>query len=271
MEINVEDIIDEVVDDFEYQIKQRGKEYYNNGNVKSVVKSDNTFRSKVLGSNGNKYNVTLEIDEYDECVDYECDCPYEYPCKHIYATMLAIKDKAYLEIELKPEISENSKSLHELIEEIPADKLKEYLLSEDGNNCLSLEIEKFEIYFSSYLPRQEYEYYYNNMFNALVTDDYNIDALHNYLLKVKNLILKLEYEEAFDICKSIIEASFETGNLNKWDDLIDSFPVLGMNLRIIYRKSNSKLKNNINEWIKVLKNNNYYDSLYLEDIILTIK
>lgn len=277
MVLEIDKIIDEMIekygDDFDYQIKQRGKDYYNNGNIKSIIKSGNLFKSKVEGSRGNEYNVSIRINDDKELdfIDYECDCPYEYPCKHIYATMLAIKNKEYSEVELKPEIHKKTKSLQELIKEIPSDELKNYLLSEDGKEYVCFEMENFEKHFLKYLPKQEYDFYYNSLYNSLMIDGYHHDKLSEYLSKAKCLMSSLEYKETFYICKAIIEASNDTEHINKWDELVDSFPILGMNLRIIYRKSDSKFKGEIQQWISHLAEKNYYNSLYLEDIILTIK
>lgn len=275
MTIYIDEIIDKMLEeydnDFEYQIKQRGKEYYKNGKVKSLIKSGNIFKAKVEGSHGNDYNVSITIDDEDEYLDYECDCPYEYPCKHVYATMLKIKNKEYAEVELKPEIHKSIKTLQELIIEIPAEETKEYLLSEEGKEYVCFEMENFEKHFSKYLPKQDFEFYYNTLYNKLIIDGYCHNMLSEYFTKVKALITSSKYEESFNICKSIIEASKDTNHLNKWDELIDSFPTLGMNMRIIYRKSTEELKTRINEWINTLEENNYYESLYLEDIILTIK
>lgn len=44
-----------------------------------------------------------------------------------------------------------------------------------------------------------------------------------------------------------------------------------MFIRIAYRKGNDELKSEIQEWINKYKDKNYYDDIFLEDMILSIK
>lgn len=182
--------------------------------------------------------------------------------------LLAIKNNEYNKTELKPFIKKNEYTIQRLIELIPAEELKKYMLSEEGKDYVCFEIEHFENHFTNYLPRQTYEFYYNNLYNSLLLDGYKENT---YINTARSLINSGEYKEAFYAIKSIIEAANDTKVLNKWNDLIDNFPTIGMILRIIYRKSDNNVKVEIDEWLEKLKNNNYYDSLYLEDIVLTIK
>ena len=92
-----EDVICEIEDDFSYQIKERGKYYYDSGKVLKVVKSGDTYYAKVQGSRSTPYNVVIHNRMFDG-VEYECDCPYEFPCKHEYAVIKAISCRQYEEI-----------------------------------------------------------------------------------------------------------------------------------------------------------------------------
>lgn len=261
------EIIDNCVDDFEYQIRSRGKKYYDDGNIVSIVRSGNRFISKVDGSD--RYNVDIFFDEDDYFyIDYKCSCPYDFPCKHEYAVLLAIKNNEYKEIDLKPYISKKDLRISELVELIPSDDLKEYILSDEGRKSVYFDNEKFKKYFSKYLPKQSYEYYYNNLYNSLILDD---NKKIDYISIGRRLINDCEYLEAFYVMKSLIEAANDANVLDKWEELIDSIPSIEMLLRIIYRKSEDSVKSNIDEWIIKLKDNNYYDSLYLEDLVLTLK
>ena len=81
---------------FNDTIIKRGKDYYENGMVLSVIKSNNKYVAKVAGSTNVSYTVNVEYDEEDDYYDYDCTCPCEYPCKHIYAVLIAIKNKNYI-------------------------------------------------------------------------------------------------------------------------------------------------------------------------------
>jgi len=263
----VEDYLYECFDDFEEVIKHRGEDYYETGRVVSCIKDKNHFHAKVLGSDDNCYDVDFDIDKYG--IDYDCTCPCEFPCKHEYATLLAILDGEYREVNLKEEIYEERNSLQQLVEKIPAEELKEYLLSKDGMEHVCFEVNTFENYFRKYLPVQSYEYYYNNLYNALILDEDACDLIDLDLRKVKQYINDNNYLESFKIIGSIITALADTNLLDSDDCVTELFPKLGMFMRITYRKGDDKVRDNINEWVNHLKEINYYDNCYLEDIILS--
>lgn len=257
--------IDYEMNEFEYQIKSRGKDYYNNNHIVSIVRNGNEFIAKVEGSK--RYEVRVNYDEDDEILYYDCTCPCEFPCKHEYAVLLAIKNKEYNNVKLKENVRKKELTIQQLIELIPAEDLKEYMLSIGGRDCVCFELEHLEERFRKYLPRQTYEYYYNNLYNSLVLDGCK---KIKYIGIARDLINCGEYQEAFYVVKAIIEAAKDVDVLKKWVDLLNQFPTVGMLLRIIYRKGDNNVKSNINEWIQILEENNYYNSLYLEDVILSI-
>lgn len=128
----------------------------------------------------------------------------------------------------------------------------------------------FEEYFKKYYPSQSYEYYYNNLYNALVLDNEYENVIDSYMNKIRQYISNFEYEEGFKILKSIISAYCDSNKLNFDSYIINQFPILGMLLRIINRKSTKHLKDDIDNYILELKKSNYYNNLYLEDIIVML-
>ena len=262
-------LIKDEMEEFEYQIQNRGKDYFTKGKVKSLVKSGNTYIAKVSGTTD--YDVKVSVDVDDEYVHYECDCPYEWPCKHEYAVMLAILNKEYSEVELKPEIEKKTLTIEELIKLIPAEDLKNYIITSLPTRDVRFEKDSIEEKFAKYIPIQSYEYYYNKLYNSIILD-YNYDfILNEYIKNIKSLLNAKKYVEVFSIIKAIIEVSNDTKQLEKWDKLNELFPLIGMNLRIVYRKSSDDQKSIINKWIEKLGSNDYYENIYLEDIVLTIK
>lgn len=264
-----EDFLMEVEDDFEYQIKERGKKYYNSGNVLKVVKNGSHYYAKVKGSSITPYNINVTNDENG--IDYECDCPYDFPCKHEYAVLIAISNGEYEQIELKPEIREKKASLQSMIEIIPADEIKNYLLSPKGLDYVCFEMESFEDYFRKYLPKQKYDFYYNNLYNELILNNDGNFYIKDYLSRVKQYIDNNDFPEGYKIIKSIIEAYNDSNKLNIDDTIVDSLPKIGMFLRVVYRKCDHMTKDNINKWIENLERNNYYNNYYLEDIIVSLE
>lgn len=263
-----EDLLEELDDEFSFQIKERGIDYYKSGNVILCLKDNNKYFAKVKGSNNEPYIVNIEITEDDILCD--CSCPCDFPCKHEYAVLIAISNQEYTNIKLKPEVKEKKENLQNILKDIPAEDLKEYLLSSKGMNYVCFEMNSFEEYFKKYYPSQSYEYYYNNLYNALVLDNEYEKVIDSYINKIRQYISNLEYEEGFKILKSIIEAYNDSNKLNFDSYIINQFPTLGMLFRIINRKSNKNLKDYINSYILELKKNNYYNNLYLEDIIMMI-
>jgi len=75
------------------KILARGIDYYKYNQVTSIKETDdNVYEAKVEGNN--LYLVEVELDEQDNIVYTECDCPYdlgEY-CKHQAAVFYALRD-----------------------------------------------------------------------------------------------------------------------------------------------------------------------------------
>lgn len=262
-------IIDKNINNFQHQIIKRGEDYYKDGNVSQVIKNKNTFIAKVEGTD--YYEVKITIDKDSKTLSCNCTCPCEFLCKHEYAVLLAIKNKKYIEKELKEEIVKNNITLNELIQNIPDFELKQYILKKIFNKNFSdyllLNFNDFEIDFLKYLPSQPYEYYYNNLYNyVMINDEIRFDC--KYI--IKDLINSEKYEEAFFVIKAFIEVANDTKHFEKIEILINKYSDIALFLRIIFRKSNDDLKNNIKDWLDKITRNNYYDSVYLEDMILNI-
>ena len=271
------DYENDIIKDNEYEfndaIIKRGKNYYKNGMVLSVIKSNNKYTAKVAGSTNVSYTVNVEYDEEDDYYDYDCTCPCEYPCKHIYAVLIAIKNKNYIKTTLKKEINKTGIDMHTLISKIPAKELKDYLLNAKYKDSVAFEMEAFNDYFKKYLPLVQYEYYYNNIYNSLImNDDYAFKKIITESINdIKENIRASLFGESYKIVKAIIEAYHDSKILNEEKTIIDLMPSLAMYLRVTYRKCNDNIKENIDKWIKHLEDNNYYDNFYLEDMILSIK
>ena len=261
-----EDLLNKVQDNFSYQIKERGKDYYYSGNIVSCSKNNNKYYAKVSGTSDKPYIVKVEIKK--DGVEYDCTCPYDFPCKHEFAVLMAITNKEYLNIELKPELKEKKDTLQNILKKIPAEEIKKYLLSSKGVNYVCFEMKSFEDYFKKYYPNQTYEYYYNNLFNALVVDVNYENMIDSYINKIRQYVSNQEFLESFKILKSIINAYNDTNKLNFDDYIINQFPNLGMLLRIIYRKCDFSLRKDIKNWTLELESKNYYNNLYLEDIVI---
>lgn len=264
-----ENMLENYQNRFEDSVKERGKNYYEQNKVISCHKDNNIYYSKVRGSQDITYNVTIEKKE-GELILF-CDCPCEFECKHIYATLLAINDKAYDKVKLKEEVVERDTSIENIIKVIPAQDLKQYIIQQVKRNELKLDNQIFKDTFIKYYPKQKYNYYYYNLYNRLKLNINRNELLKNYQNKMVQYMMSNEYEEAFKIVKAIVEAYNDTDSLSHSMETADALLALEMPLRISYRKGNVKLKSNITNWLRKVKNKKYYNNYYLEDIIGRIK
>lgn len=263
-----EDLLDEYEYKWSYEIQKRGEDYYFENHVLKVYKNNNKYYAKVSGNKDEPYDVSIEVMEDDLIM--ECTCPCTYPCKHEYAALMAICDHEYEKVTLQKPIKELDIDLIELIKNIPAEELKGYLLSPLGKDKFAFEINSLHKYFKKYLPNQEYEYYYNNLYNSLVLNNNYQKLIKEYLNTIKQYISSNEFKEVFKINYAIINAYKDTNRINFDDYFTDILPSIGMYLRVIYRKCDDDLKDEINNWVKDLERENYYNSYYLEDIVLSM-
>ena len=76
-------------DHFSAAIWQRGKSLFNEGAVGSLKYSQNGVSCVVIGSRGNKYRVSITAS--NQYIEYQCNCPYGFSCKHAAAVIFAMK------------------------------------------------------------------------------------------------------------------------------------------------------------------------------------
>ena len=158
--------------------------------------------------------------------------------------------------------------LIDIVKDIPAEDLKKFIVSKKFDKYYVFDTSEFESQFCNYFPKQEYNYYYNKLYNQLILNKDTDFIVRDYLKSVEKYISAKDYSSAFDIIKAIINSYSENDML---DDIVDYLPKIGMFLRVIFRKSTKVVKDNINTLIKDLEKVDYYNNVYLEDIILTIK
>ena len=267
--IDESELLEEYKDKWSYTIQKRGEDYYYSNNVLKVCKTKSKYIAKVAGSSNIPYEVTFEVTPND--IDFSCSCPCSFPCKHEYAVLMAISEGSYENVELKQPIKEKDSNIMELIKEIPAEELKEYLLSPIGKDKVVFENNTFNKYFRKYLPAQTYEFYYNNLYNILVLNDNHEYKIKTYLDRVKQYISGNDFKEVIKIIRAIIQAYKDTNNINFDEYFTDILLSIGMYLRVSYRKGDNIVKEEVNSWIEELEKENYYNNYYLEDIILSLK
>lgn len=254
---------------FEPQIIYRGKEYYRNNLVKRCLKTPEGYLAKVIGSKD--YNVKIKI--MDDDIEMFCDCPYGSNCKHEYATLMAIDNQKYKELNLLPKLVGSKYNFAEFVKLIPENDLKTFIIDkvENEEDFEELEEELKEKFFK-YLPKETPEYFYNEIFNlCLIEDDLPTYIINEYIDNIKKQIDCKEYDYAFSIYSSLICALCDSKIEISSTKLIDLYSKIGIFARISYRKGSDELKNYINNWISQFAEKNYYDDVYLEDLLLSIR
>lgn len=111
-------------------ILQRGKDYFKRGHVKSLNEpEENQFIAEISGSD--LYFVSIELNDKDEIVHTDCECPYDWSeyCKHQVAAFFALQKKKNGDEE-SPKMKSKPKTVQKLdLKSILSKLNKEDLLS----------------------------------------------------------------------------------------------------------------------------------------------
>lgn len=117
-------------------ILQRGKVYYQKGNVESLEEAeDGVWKAAVTGSDD--YFVEIEISKKGSVGDYGCECPYDGDlCKHVVAVLYAIRDEKMIALEAAPKNAKKKTKLsfQKLLDNISTDELKGFIVQYSKNN-----------------------------------------------------------------------------------------------------------------------------------------
>ncbi len=221
---------------------KRGKEYYDKGNVLSCTKIGDKYYAKVKGNYNKTYNVLIanEKDFY-----MECTCPFVGSCKHEYAVLLSIAKNEYEEKKIKKVPKEKETKIKDLMSEIPARELKDYLMV--NIDTISFDKNSFENNFIKYLPEQDYKYYYNTLYNSYVIEGLNYELLDNYFTRIDSLISVNKYYEAFKIIKAITQVSNDLDLYKKHDYLQKKMKSIEETLKVIRKKIDRKHRKEVDE------------------------
>ena len=164
-------------DCFSSRILNRGYEYYENGNVLDIEKTEDGYTATVEGSW--EYTVTIDVDEDGDFIDADCDCPYSQDgnyCKHEAAVLYALeldgdgglgdipaKNNADIKPVASEEIRETSESkIREVVKKMKKEELASLVLelasshSDIADNILHTYADKMP---HSYVQKLENEIY----------------------------------------------------------------------------------------------------------------
>lgn len=116
---------------FAKQIVKRGKKYYEEDKIKYLEKIDDDRYFSIVEGN-EKYLVVVKYDKKNKKVQVYCSCPCEFYCKHIYAVVVAIRNKKF-------------KKFYKIIYRNPDISMIERIMNADYQLCLGIVDNNFEI------------------------------------------------------------------------------------------------------------------------------
>lgn len=250
-------------DCFSSRILNRGYEYYENGNVLDIEKTEGGYTATVEGSW--EYTVTIDVDDEGDFIDADCDCPYSQEgnyCKHEAAVLYALELDGDEDFEEPDEDEENAdssddKGIEETVRKMSREDLESLVLelaSADGKIHDRIQAAYAEKMSSSYIRKlkDEIRRFSNNIHEAADEwyDEFNDDVEENTGElddviggSLYALIDKKQYSDAFDtalyawnvIPFDIIEEQTMGGG----EDLVNSFISV---FRDVYDGADHKLR-----------------------------
>lgn len=79
---------------FNPQVIEKGEEYYKNKNVRFLELINNSYYA-VVQSKNDTYTVIIDYNKTTKETRMACNCPCEFKCKHMYATVKQIRNKEF--------------------------------------------------------------------------------------------------------------------------------------------------------------------------------
>ena len=115
---------------FTPQIVLKGKKYFSTNKILFLEEINNKYFSVVNGTH--KYVVIIKYDDEEKIIQLYCSCPCEFYCKHIYAVLLGIRNKAF-------------KRFYKISYNNPNINLLENIINFNYTLCLGVKNKDFEI------------------------------------------------------------------------------------------------------------------------------
>ena len=221
-------------DEFESVILMRGFSIYAKGNVTNIKKDGDIITAVVYGSS--KYSVHVKIVN-NQFLHGGCSCPYSegrYNCKHSAALLY------YLSNENTLETITTESDLSTIVNEIPINLLKEFLINEVSANPKLYD--KFRVEFIEY-------------FNPLTKEEYRI-KIYDSIKNCEGKYGYIDYENAWEYTHNMYEFTNEAEKLTQKGNYNLAFDVVSVILESIpdteIDDSNGSTSEVANDCIKVI-------------------
>lgn len=111
--------IEEFEKDLHLLIVERGKEYYEAGNVESIEQTRDGWMSQISGQE----SYTVILSGHEQISQWHCTCPFEHGpiCKHVVATLYAVRKHI--------RINRSAAELDQMIEKMDPESLRQFVKS----------------------------------------------------------------------------------------------------------------------------------------------
>ena len=155
-------------ENFNPVIIERGIKYYRNNKVQLEIIDDlKEYAARVIGNDDNVYDVIVDLNLSEKKGHFECTCPCDFLCKHIYATLLEIDEASNVASKIfDKHYNELDKKIKELI------KIDDYNSDFYKEQCKCL-IDFIRSFVSEELDNYN-DYYKNNISKIISTTCFSI-------------------------------------------------------------------------------------------------
>lgn len=277
--------------DFEYyfqsHILERGRYYYNIGNVINLEKNEDTISAKVIGSKD--YYVEIKLNN-GEVHDLLCTCPYAEKgnhCKHMAAVLFAYENEREKQT-LDKSNNKSNKEIIDLVENTDYSIVKDFLVDLLVKNP-KLENE-FRIWHDQPIPKDNIDYYkskIDDLISELANDndmeyyyqgyygfeeiyetsqDLALEELEEFLRKDINKMINHDHNEsAWMLTNYIWEALLDLDvSFDNYLDVDEVINLIWATWLDLYEESDDDFKNEMFAWfIEKLKETESVDILHI--------
>jgi hypothetical protein len=196
-------------------ILKKGKQYYSSGNVVSIEEtSDNVWSAEVEGSE--TYGVEITMKEND-ITYYSCNCPYGGTCKHVVATLFALREELK---NTKKNPAKDKSVFEKLLQSItPADYQNFMRHYATKNKNFKTE---FELFFADKDDRIDVEKKYSELIQKAIRKyadrgfiDYRSSfglssEIDKFLATGLGYVSKNNFKDAFALAKTVLKLMMQT-------------------------------------------------------------
>lgn len=199
---------------FSSQILERGYDYFKDNRIEIINASNESIDANVDGYR--QYNLRISFNNNDIRSMF-CNCPFEGNCKHLAAVLYYADEH--------PEIFTQNGDIHDIIDSVSYDDLKEFLVIELSNDKDLYN--RFKLYSKSEIDD---EFYINKLYKSF-SNPYNvikfIDDDFELLIQAKKYDLVLNQSK---LIIKYLEELYDEHDWNSFDYILNKMDTIMIRL-----------------------------------------